>query len=313
MIDHLPFSFPPLPSSLFLFCFFFSPDPAAFADGVHTPLDVTLLEHVVGGLRDLAFHEQETLQRMGEERQIAWQRILAWRLLYAALDPGQRQNYNDFLHGMEADLRDRLEPEDVIMFVRQCANVEKEQDVIIVWMFDEAHKFVDKQQTAVRVYQGPVSVPAETPATWIQRLLEAFVLLRVDCPQNTMPVCLVTSSLYSCTQLEMTDTSQARIANLQLVPLNDRQCFSIFQQVCNRVSVTGSPASPTPGVWPQISLALSRTLTGQNLPDVTKKMLLLCGGNPRMLAYTLASMAHVPTNYAVPLGKATCMCHTPYY
>ena len=268
-----------------------------------------LLGHVADDLNGLAFEEQALLRDMGDRNGVAWERILAWRMLYATLDSAQRaMPYGRFLQQMDAGLRDSLQPADVIIFVRRCAQIAEQQNVVMVFMLDEAHTFAAQQPTAATAYPGPATMPVEVPPTWIQCLLSAFVKLRQTHPPSTMPVCLVTSSLYSSTQLTTTDSSKARIADLQLVPLNDRQCYSICAEVCQRVPLTAPPAPPPPGTWTPISFAASSTLAGQDLPDETKQLLLLCGGNPRMLAYTLACMANTPADQRISLGKATCMC-----
>ena len=201
-----------------------------------------------------------------------WQRVLAWRLLYAVLEVGTR--YQTFLVSMPMHLRDSLQPTDVVTFVRQRAGIDT-QNIIIIFVFDEAQTFHR-----------------------IPELLSAFVQFRIASPRNTIPIVVVTSTLWSCTRLIDTASRHAKIADIQLLPLNKKQVRHIATSVCCRAVAIGqqSLASSQPAASQQPTVSwTSGHHCGANLPDVQlpatcRAVLDLVAGNPRVLAYALASI-----------------------
>ena len=201
-----------------------------------------------------------------------WQRVLAWRLLYAVLEVGT--DYQTFLASMPMHLRDSLQPTDVVTFVRQRAGIDT-QNIIIIFVFDEAQTFHR-----------------------IPELLSAFVQFRIASPRNNIPIVVVTSTLWSCTRLIDTASRHAKIADIQLLPLNKKQVRHIATSVCCRAAAIGqqSLASSQPAAgsqldqWPPLWLGSSANLPDVQLPATCRAVLDLVAGNPRVLAYALASI-----------------------
>lgn len=256
------------------------------------------------------------------EANLPWEQILAWRLLYGALTPEFRKQtrYGAFLESVSPLLR-KLKPCHVAAFVRQQAGFSKEDDLLMVWVFDEAQAFEASPQPT-------------NAAPKIAELLSAFVDFRVECFEDksaTLPVCVTTSTLWSRTLLLQTSSRRAEIADLQLLPLADAHCKYILNDVCERIrqwqqqrqwqqgppgpqwqqQQKGQQQGP-PGQqwqqqhmwncaatvvceqtqWPDFELQSSAAMADDSqLPDATVDLMQLVGGIPRLLSFALAAMA----------------------
>jgi hypothetical protein len=194
----------------------------------------------------------------------------------------------------------------------------KGQPIMPVWHFDEAQEF----------QQPPRSRSPDEP-TWIAQLLSAFVELREHAPLDVLPMCLVSGTQWSASDLRRTGSSKAGVVDLLMLPLRPQHCHSIFSHVCSRISqpapAAAQPASvaaqPAPaaaqpasvaaqtghaaaqsasvaaqtGHWPhmEVCLASHPMSVDPPLPDKTRRVLELACGNPRFLAYACDSMAGV--------------------
>lgn len=269
--------------------------------------DVRVL--LADGLNEVVHMEQglDTLQ------------FLAARMLYAVMDPSTRLPYPDFLRELDRihpQLLQVLEPEHVEAFVRRCAGFCDAEPLLMAWVFDEAH--------ALDVsYKERKALP---------QLLSAFVQFRVGCKADTLPICLVASTIWSCSQLVHTASAKAMVADLQLLPLNSVQCLYIIDTLLERLrkqqqqtqqhqqrllqlppdvsarwqqqpgataaASTAPAAAALPVHWPSLSLQPSARLQQHmqqrpQLPGSVTSLVQLCGGNPRMLCLVLASMGHI--------------------
>lgn len=262
-------------------------------------------------------HELELLM----SKSTAWEHILACRLLYATLDPGQRPVYAMYLASMDQGVRASIKPQDVIQFVRVATGLsqppeqssapqqaqqqqqqpqqqqqqqqEPEPSALIAWVLDELHVM---DEGAAAASFAPAQARAEQPSI-VSRFLSQFVELRLQCRKSsTLPLGVVTSTLWSSTRFKLAGSSHARVFDLCLWPLNDRQCATIFSQLCKRTTITARPAQLQAGAWPELWLQPSVLLPDPQLhevpdPDLLETLLGLAGGNPRMLGLVVGCMA----------------------
>ena len=152
--------------------------------------------------------------------------VLALRMLYAALDPEQRQGYRAFVQEVEGLANEFLEyvtPADVKAFVRHCAGCSQSDDLMMVWVFDDVHRFSAK-------YGSSEALP---------HLLSAFADFRVGSTSDTLPVCLVTSTMRSRVGLMWKQTAHAHhgVVDIQLPPFSVSQHSYILHTLLRRLEL----------------------------------------------------------------------------
>lgn len=139
------------------------------------------------------------------EKDLDMGNILALRMLYAALDHEKRQGFHIFLQEMETEhpgLLKWLVPAHVEAFVRVCAGFSAADPLLMVWVFDEADAMTAKVD----------GISA------LSKLLLKFVLFRLRCRADTMPVLVVThSDAADSISILQTASAKARIADLPQV------------------------------------------------------------------------------------------------
>jgi hypothetical protein len=252
---------------------------------------------------------------------LSWPNVLALRLLYDVLSPQHRasSSYPTFLVSLPQQLRQSLLPHHVAAFVRQQSGFSPSDELLMVWVFDEAQSF-----------EAPLQPAKSVPA--IANLLSAFVEFRVQCAScssATLPVCVTASTLWSRTLMMGTASAQAKIADLQLLPLNDIQCKHVFFNICRRIQQQMQQQRPddqqAQHLLPCADLAVPQQLQEQRaatqrppfylqpsaslslhdiqLPDTTAALLQLAGGIPRLVSFGLSAMANAPADYMLFAGE----------
>lgn len=119
---------------------------------------------------------------------------------------------------------------------------------------------------------------ADGSPSWLQRMLSNFVDLRHDAAEEEregrllcMPVVLTASTQSSSSLLDTTAGRGPQIRDLHLQPLSDANAEDIVLHFLRRVSMV----SKLP----------------DTLPATVRQLLQLCGGNPRLIAWTLSSLS----------------------
>lgn len=213
--------------------------------------------------------ERDLLQEIGDR---AWKHILAWLLLYSTMAKSSVATYSSFLRSMPSVLRRHLLPAHVAAFVRECSGIGG-ADALLVLVIDEAHRMLQ-----------------------LPKLLSAFVEFRIKQASSgyqhsagqTVPVCVVTSTVWTHTKLQHTNTRRARIKDLVAQPLGVQQAAALFVQMCKRIQQPNQQQQQQQQGWPTFSLHPDDS--SLQLPRDTMSLLELTGGHGRLLSYLLGAM-----------------------
>jgi hypothetical protein len=147
--------------------------------------------------------------------------VAALRLLYSALDssalsknPATR--YSSFLENLPAQLLNSLEVAHVVDFLRCQADLQPEEECLLVWTLDELNA-------------AQHSFPADSSANWSLQLCAALAQARCavqadTCMRWTLLVPMVASNMWSAHHLENTSSQHAKVKDLSLLPLSTILC-----------------------------------------------------------------------------------------
>lgn len=209
----------------------------------------------------------------------------------------------------QTELRCSICPQHVVAFIRACSGLQPGDLAIVGLSIDEAQAL-----------------------NHLPNLLSAFVQFKLQSvqgrtagrPAETLPMCCVAATLWSCVNLLHTRSDKATICQLRRIPLNNRQQQHLTYLVLKRIEMglaqaaarrqqdagpsamsqaaaasviqrynhyRADQAQPSPSgnpsvpVWPRIDLRKSNSLPMHNLPPDLLDLLRLVGGIPRLIAF----------------------------